>query len=109
MNGVEIRLALAASFNRHQFGPLQFPDEFGHARPAHAHVLRQTILARKTRIIVPGIAQKHGIRDLRADGQIRVFEDEIGHLRKATAEDWILRGQMQVMLLEDFPDLFHVW
>lgn len=107
MDSVEVGLALAAPGNRNQSGPLQFPHEFSHARPAHAHVLGQTILTRKARIVVPRVAQEHRIRHLRTQRQVGVFEDEIGHLRKTAPDDWIVRGQLQVMLPDHFPNLLH--
>ena len=108
MDRIKVRFTLPPAFNGHKPGTLQFTDKFGHARPAHAHVLSQTILPRKTRIIVPGVAQEHGVGDLCTDGKGWVFEDEIGDLREATPDDWIVRGEMQVLLFEDFPDLFHL-
>ena len=43
-----------------------------------------------------------------ADGQFGVFEDEIGDLGKAAAQDRIIRVQLQVLLLEDFSYSFHL-
>ena len=108
MDGVKVGFPLPPPFNSDQAGAFQFPHKFGHAGAAHAHVLRQPILARKTGIIVPGIAQKHGVGDLGTNGEVGVFEDEIGDLGKTTTQHGIVRVQFEVLLLDHFPDGFHL-
>ena len=109
MDGVKVRFPLSPALDRHQTGGFQFGDQLGDTRPGHAHVLRQPVLSRKTGIVVPGVAQKHGVGDLGANGDIRVFQDEIRDLGKTVLQHGIDRVQLQILLLEDFPDGFHVW
>jgi len=109
MDGVNVGSSLSPALNAYQAGLFQFPHKLGHARPAHAHVLGQPILSRKARIIVPRVAQKHGIGHFGAQRQLGVFQDEIRDLGKASLQHGIDRVQLQILLLEDFPDCFHVW
>ena len=108
VDGVKVGLPLAATLNGNQTGAFQLSHEFSHPRPAHPHVLGQSVLPWKAGIIVPGIAQKHGVSDFGSRRQFRVLEDEIGDLSEAILEHGIGRVQPQVLLLEDFPDRLHV-
>lgn len=94
MDGVKVGLALAAPLDADQTDAVQFRDQLRDAHTAHAHVLGQPVLAGKARIIMPGVAQEHGIRDLGPHRKVRVFEDEIGHLREATPDNRIVRVQL---------------
>ena len=109
MDGVKVRFSLSPALDGHQTGLLQSGDQLGDTRPGHAHVLRQPVLPRKTRIVVPGVAQKHGVSDFCAHGNVRVFQDEIRDLGKAALQHGISRVQLQILLFEDFPDCFNVW
>ena len=108
MDGVKVGLALAAPLDADQADPIQFRGQLGNAHPAHAHVLGQTVLAGKARIIVPGVAQEHSISHLGSHREVRVFEDKIWHLREAAPNDQVVGVQLQVLLLDDFPNLFHL-
>ena len=108
MNRVKIGFSLAAALNRDTPGAFQFADEFSHTRPAHAHVLGQAILTGKTGLIVPSVAQEHGVNDSCAERKIWVFQNEIRNLGEALRSDWIKRIQRNVLLLYDFPHRFHV-
>jgi hypothetical protein len=50
-----------------------------------AHVLCQRHLSRKASIILPCIFEKHGVGELRADGELLFSQKKIGHLSKAVA------------------------
>ena len=108
MNGVDVGFALPSALDADQSGAFKFADKLGHAGPAHAHVNRQPILAGKTRIVVPRIAQKHGVSHFRTGRQIGIFQNEIWNLGEASLQHGIDRVQLQILLLEDFPDVFHV-
>jgi hypothetical protein len=58
---------------------------------------------------VPGIAQKHGVGDFRANGDIWVFQNEIRDLGKTVLQHGIDRVQLQILLLDDFPYFPHMW
>ena len=108
MDRVKVGFALSTTLNADQSSPLQLGDQLGDTGPGHAHVRRQPFLTWKTGLIVPGVAEEHGIGNFGADGQFGVFEDEIGDLGKAAAQDRIIRVQLQVLLLEDFSYSFHL-
>jgi len=108
MNDVKVGFPLPPTLDRHHARPLQFSDQLGHPHPAHAHVLGQSVLARKTKIVMPRVAQEHGVRDLGSHGNFWVFQNEIGDLGKARLQHGILRVQLQVLLLKDFPDWLHL-
>ena len=108
MDHVKIGLSLPSALYSNQTGFVQFGDQLGHTHTGHAHVIRQPLLAGKTGVIVPGVAQEHGVGHLRAHGDVGVFEDEIRNLGKAVLQHRIDRVQLQILLLEQFPDFFDV-
>src|SRR5260370_36722995 len=56
MDRVNVRFSQPPALDCYQSAFAEFTDEFGHARAAHPHVRRQFLLARKTGVIVPGVA-----------------------------------------------------
>src|SRR5205814_1114955 len=108
MDGVKIGFPLSPTLDCHQTGPFQFADQLSYSHPAHAHVLGQSVLAGKTKFVVPRVAQKHGVGDLGSRRNYRVFQNEIRDLGKASLQHGILRVELQVPLLEDFPDCLHL-
>ena len=104
MNGVDVGLALPPTLDGDQAGFFQFRDQLRHPHPAHAHVFGQSVLTRKAGIIVPGVAQKQGIRDLGADGKIRLLQNEVRNLGKATPQNGIVRVELDGSFLEHFSD-----
>jgi hypothetical protein len=57
---------------------------------------------------VPGVAQEHGVGDLRTYGHISHFQDEVGNLGKAASSHRIKGVQHDIALPDDFADLPHV-
>jgi len=108
MNGVEVGLSLSPALNANQTHPFQFGDQLRDAHAAHSHVLGQTILPRKTRVIVPSVAQKQAIGDFRSRRDCRASDNEVRDLRKTIPRDGIARVELQVSLFDGLPDLFHV-
>ena len=51
-------------------------------------MLGQALLARKAKVVVPGVAQEQRIGGLGVRGEIRIAQDEIGELREARAARW---------------------
>ena len=69
---VKIRLPLSPSRDLDQRTTLKFLYEPVDARNAHGNILGETLLARETKIVVPGIAKKQRVDRLRADRNVRV-------------------------------------
>ena len=107
MDRVKVGPPLPAPLDAHQTRALQFADELRDARAAHAHVLRQALLSRKARVIMPRVAQEHRVSDLRAEGQGAVPQNEIGHLREAAQRHRVGGREGDVMLQHDFPKRLH--
>ena len=108
MDCVDIRLSQSTSFNADKPGLAQFANVLGDAGPTHPHVIREAILAGKTGIVVPSVAQEHRVSQFGPDRQIRVSQDEIWHLGKTATRDWIQRVQLDVVLAHDFTNRFHM-
>jgi len=53
MNDVKVGFPLPPTLDCHHARLLQFSDQLGHTHPAHAHVLGQSVLARKTKVVMP--------------------------------------------------------
>src|SRR6266851_2233461 len=64
----------------------------------YAHVLRQPVLSRKAEIVVPRIAQKHGVGDLRANRDLRIFQNEIRDLGEPSACNRVARRELDIAL-----------
>src|SRR5205809_6852454 len=76
LDGVDVGLALAAALDLDQPGLLQLADQLRNARPCHAHVLGKAILTREAEIVVPTVADEHGVDHLSADRQGGHPQDE---------------------------------
>jgi hypothetical protein len=109
MNGINIGFAQSPALNSNESRFFQFTDEFGNTGSAHSHVFGQPLLPWKAGIIVPGVAQEHGVGHLGANGQIGVLENEIRDLGEAAPQHRIIGVELQVLLLDDFPYCLHVW
>src|SRR6266851_9238555 len=95
---VEIGLPLATALDLDQAGCLQLLDELVHPRDAHAHVVREPVLARKATVVVPSEMQEHRISDLGTQAESPVTQDEIRHLCEPAASDGIAGRQLDVAL-----------
>jgi hypothetical protein len=107
MDGVNIGSSLAATLNANKPGLFQLANEFSDARAAHAHVLGKPFLTWEARVVVPGVAEEHGINDLGANRQTTVTKDKIRDLRKASSCDWICGVEQDVVLFDDLANWFH--
>ena len=94
MNLVNICFALAPTLDGYQPRLFQFSDQLGDARPGQAHVIRQPVLPRKARIIMPGVAQEHGVGDFGTHRQACIFQNEIRDLGEAPLQHGIDRVQL---------------
>jgi hypothetical protein len=95
---IEIGFALTAARDFDETCRLQFLDEFAHSGLAHAHVRGQALLTGEATVIVPGIVQKHRVRYFSTEAELAVFKNEIRDLCKATANNRIIRGELDVAL-----------
>ncbi len=106
MYGVEIGLPLPSPANRDEAALTEFGDEVGDARDTQAHIRRQALLSREATVIVPRVREKHRVGQLGSDGEVRVAEQEIGNLRKASGGNRI-EGVESNVLLKDLCDGLH--
>ena len=106
MDSVEIGLSLPSTANRDEAALTEFGDEVGDARDTHAHIRRQALLSWEATVIVPRVREKHRVGQLGSDGEVRVAEKEIGHLRKASGGNRI-EGVESNVLLKDLCDGLH--
>src|SRR5260370_127576 len=104
---VEVGFALPPAGDPDEAGSLQFLDELVHPRDAHAHVMRQAILAGEATVVVPGEMQEHRIGNLGAQAEGAIAENEIRHLGKPAAGDGILRRQLDVAVPQRRSDVLH--
>lgn len=58
---------------------------------------------------MPSVMEKHGIRDLRPEAKIGVFEDEIGNLCKPAADDRVVCRELDIALSENVADASRLW
>lgn len=107
MDGIEVGFPLSPALDRDQVDTLQFGDQLCDPRTGHAHILRESILAREAGIVVPGVAQKHGVNHLGANRQSAVAQYEIGHLRKTLPDHGIGGIQQNIALLDDLANGLH--
>ena len=91
VDGVKIGFTLTPATDGDQTGGLQFRDQLGHPDTRQAHVTGQPVLTGKTTVVMPGVAQEHGIGDLGPDGNFRIAEDEVGHLGEPVLQHGIGR------------------
>src|SRR5712692_11810702 len=95
---IEVGFPLPPAGDPDEAGGLQFLDELVHPRDAHAHVMRQPILAGEATVVVPGEMQEHRISDLGTQAESPVTQDEIRHLREPATSDGIAGRKFDVAL-----------
>jgi len=55
---------------------------------------------------MPGVMQKHRIRDFGAEAELSILENEIGDLRKAATDDGVVAGDLDVAFFDDVANGF---
>lgn len=101
---VEVGLAEAALDDLQQAPLLQFVQVTSHAALARAHVFGELGLTGETSIIAPSVFEQHGVRELGADRNILLGEDEIGHLSEAMPRDRISAYDLDIAVLDEVTD-----
>ena len=61
LDGVQVGLALTAARDLNELAAFEFLDKFVGARDAHAHVVGKPFLAGKAMVVVPCVAEEHGV------------------------------------------------
>jgi hypothetical protein len=95
---IEICFPLSALSDCDKIRSFQLFDELIYPPDAHTDILGQPRLAGEAFLIVPSVAEKHGVNHLRADAELWVFKNEVGNLGEATLNNRIDSVQLDVFL-----------
>jgi len=110
VDGVEVGPPLPASRNFNQRTALKLLDEAVDARNAHADILGEAVLAGKTKVVVPGVAEKQRVDRLCADRNVGIAQNEIRDLGEPIASHRVCGVELHVALkaLNLTAYVFHV-
>ncbi len=97
-NRIEICFPLSVLGNCNKIRSFQLFDELIYPPNAHTDIFGQPRLAGEAFLIVPSVAEEHGVNHLRANAELWVFENELGDLAEATLNNRINSVQLDVFL-----------
>ena len=96
MKSIQISLAQPAAFNAEQPCSLELLHPSVDTSLGTANIFSESFLSRKTATVIPGILEKHRVRDLRSHTELCIFKNKIWNLREAPAKYWALRREFDV-------------